>query len=183
MTPHPRLILPLLFGLLMTACAPAADGETQPQPAPQADHAEGDHPPTDDPPADELDQPLPTACPPEVGTEIAAVIAAQLDAFAADDYAGALALASRSFQAGTNPAAFRRLIEASFPQVADSREHRVLGCQLVAPRVAHTLVAVTGRDGSREELVYVLVEEDDGPSASWAVSAAVMHERGDTLTA
>lgn len=138
---------------------------------------------TDAPQADAPDLRYPADCPVEVGTEVAAVIGAQLDAFATDDYAGALALASRSFQAGTDLPTFRRLIETSFPQVADSREHRTLGCMLVAPRTTHTLVAVTGRDGSREELVYVLVEEDDGESVRWAVSGAAVHERGDTLTA
>lgn len=156
MSARVRLAVVLLLGVLVAACAPDPEEATDPA---------GD-------------------CPPQVGTEVAEVIAAQLEAFAADDYAGALALASRRFQAGTEPGAFRRMIETSFPQVADSREHRVLGCRLVATDVVHALVAVTGRDGSREEVVYELVEEErDGPTPRWAVAGAIPHQRGDSLTA
>lgn len=117
-------------------------------------------------------------CPDDVTAAVTDTIAGQLAAFAADDYAGALAFASLEFQAGISLPEFRALIEVAYPQVADSRDHAVLGCGLVAPGVSHALVTVTGQDGSRARLTYVLVVEGHPDVLRWAVAGAAEHSDG-----
>lgn len=112
--------------------------------------------------------PTPEACAAADLAAIDAVIAAQLDAFADDDWEAAFALASVEFRAGTDPDAFAALIEDSFPVIVDDAEHRSVACLVRRPGAAEVRVEVTAADGERADLVYLLVDED-----GWAIAGAV----------
>jgi hypothetical protein len=132
-----------------------------------------------DPASAAADEPAPTACTDDVGTAVGATIAAQLAAFADDDYETALGLAAAGFRDAFDLASFRELIETGFPQVADSRDHVVLTCELVTDDVAQATVVVTGVDGTTDELAYLVVSED----GRWVIGAAASRDRpGRTIT-
>jgi hypothetical protein len=160
-----RLLGAALAALLLAGCsAPDAD----PPPTPE------DQPGTGQP-----DDGAPTACPDDVGAAVSATIAAQLAAFADDDYETALGLAAAGFRASFDRATFRELIETGFPQVADSRDHVVLTCELVDDDVAQATVVVTGVDGTTDELAYLVVSEE----GRWVIGAAASRDRaGRTIT-
>lgn len=169
-----RRVLIAALATIAVACSPGtldtATGSS-PRAEPGVDPPATDAP-TSDPPATDAPTTDPMACGPDVDAAVNATIAGQLDAFAADDYAGALGFASRDFQASTDVAGFRQLIDGSYPEVADSVGHRVAGCLLVAEGVAHAVVDVTGREGGRVEMLYVLVAEGGAAASGWAVAAA-----------
>lgn len=109
------------------------------------------------------------ACDDEVLAAIDEVIAGQLAAFAADDFATALDFASRDFQASIDAEAFEALIEEGYPVAADATEHESQDCLLAAPDRAEVRVEVTGADGTRGQLAYLVVDEDD----TWRIAGAV----------
>jgi len=162
-------ILVAALATTAVACSPAPlDTAAEPSTLPDR----GADTPTTEPPVTDPPVTEPAACAPDVDAGVDATITGKLDAFAADDYAGALGYASRDFQATTDVAGFRRLIDGAYPEVADSVGHRVAGCLLVAEDVAHAVVDVTGRDGGRVEMFYVLVAERGTTASGWAVAAA-----------
>ena len=97
---------------------------------------------------------------------IVATIAAQLDDFAAGDFAAALQHATPGFRETFSAVAFERLITEDFPIVAGNTGHVVGEC-LIGPEQATAEVEVVGGDGS-QTLVYVLREVDD----AWLIEGA-----------
>ncbi len=99
----------------------------------------------------------------------------QLTAFAEGDFAGALDFASDGFRAGLDPEAFEALIEDGYPVAADAAEHRSRECRQPEPEAAEVLVEVTADDGTRGELVYLMVEEE----GAWRIAGAVDPDADD----
>jgi hypothetical protein len=158
---------------LLVGCAdPELAPETTAEPAPSADTR-------DDRPTAPAHPPELTACRDDVVAATAEAIAGQLAAFAADDYETALLFASRDFRAGTDATAFEDLIEQDHPVVADVREHRPRECLQEQPDAAEVRVELTGQDGARSDLLYLLVVED----GAWRIAGAIELEREGVLAA
>jgi hypothetical protein len=107
------------------------------------------------------------ACPDDVLAGVEQTIGAQLDAFADDDVALALSYASEAFRSQLDTDSFERLIEGSFPAVADPARFSIEGCRSEQTS-AQVLVGVVGTDGGRMSLLYVMVEEE----GRWAIDGA-----------
>lgn len=145
-----RVVVAVTAALLLGACVGGDDDAAAPEaPGPMAseDAAGGD-------PHGEL------ACDDEVVAAIDQTIDAQLAAFADDDFATALDLASEGFQSGLDIDAFRQIIEGDYPVVADAVGH-TSGICVAQEGAAQLLVTVEGADGEAQELVYTMALEDD----------------------
>lgn len=160
-----------LAGLLLPACvgggAPAeeeAAAVPSQAPAPRS-QGPGSEEPTRPDGADDPHGEL--ACDDDVADAIDETIAAQLAAFADDDFGRALGLASQGFQAGLDVDGFRRIIEQDYPVVADAVDH-TSGLCVAQDDAAQLLVTVEGSDGTAQELVYTMALEDDG----WRIDGA-----------
>lgn len=94
-------------------------------------------------------------------------IGGQLDAFANDDYAGALLFASEGFREEFDEDSFREVIETSFPNVAQATGHTSTVC-VSRGDDAQLLVTVESDDGD-QELVYQMTLESD----EWRIDGAV----------
>lgn len=147
------------------------------EPEPPEDEA-GDEPAgeeTDEQTADALD-----ACGDDLTAELDAVVAGQLDAFAASDYELALSFASDGFRAGVTAEQLRRIIEQGFPVAADAEDHTSSGCRVQPaspdhPAAAVLDVVVTATDGATSTLRYLFSLDADG----WGVAAAQPIDGGD----
>ena len=114
-------------------------------------------------------------CDDGVVAAIDTTIAGQLAAFAADDFDAALEFASRSFRSGVDAASFRTLILEAYPTLTDDAVHRSGACLITAEGVAEIRIEVTGDGGTRDDHVYLMVEEDD----RWLVQAAATPDGSD----
>jgi hypothetical protein len=167
---------------VITATTDPAPADPAPPQRPSDDPATPDPsapPPTG--PADGNDVEPTLACTPGEITTLDDVVASQLEAMAAADWAGALALASEGFREGIGPDDLRRIILDGFPVVAGNDGHVVDGCSRTGDE-ARLLVTVSGRDGATSELVYLFVLEPAG----WRIGGAVPTSAGeqpDTTTA
>lgn len=118
-------------------------------------------------------------CDAEVVAAIDATITGQLAAFAADDFDAAIGFASRSFRAGVDVASFRALIRENYPNLVDDAVHRTGACSVTPAGIAEVRIEVTGASGTRDDHVYLMVEE----GGRWLVEAAVTPDGSDrTLT-
>jgi hypothetical protein len=179
----------LLAGVLLVGCAPpdltpapgdevagdrdaAGPGTREEGPAP------GIEPPGGTAPAPPAAPPALEDCAQGDLEAMDEVIAAQLAAFAADDWEGALEHASSDFREGLDADAFAHLIEEGFPEVADAVDHRADACVTRGTGAAEVRVQVTAADGARADLLYLLVDEE-----GWRIAGAVPLETDDgTLT-
>jgi hypothetical protein len=96
------------------------------------------------------------------------VIADQLEAFAADDYARARMLATQGFRQAFPVEDFRGLIEDSYPVAADSAQNRVQGCRADQSQAAAVVEITSDTDRSRR-LGYELTLE----GGEWRIAGAV----------
>jgi hypothetical protein len=158
------------IGLLLLGCT--SSGSEQPA----AEPSDEVMPPSDEvmPPGDEVmppgDEEFDTrACSDDVVDAIDVTIAGQLEAFAADDFDAALEFAARSFRAGVDAADFRALILEAYPTLTKDATHRSSACLLTAPGAAEVRIEVTGEDGTRDDHVYRMVDEE----GRWLVEGAV----------
>lgn len=170
-----RLSIVTLSALLaLGACSLPRTGDeaTEAPPASTAPSAPAEDPGPggpDDP--SELEPLAEAACSTQEQDAIDAIIAGQLDAFAAGDYDLALTFASEGFQAGLDAEAFERVITDGFPVVARDASHRTRRCVTLegdAGTAGQALVTVTAADGESTDLVYLLLVEDGG----WVISGA-----------
>jgi hypothetical protein len=183
----PLVLLVLLVGACTTGVADdgsrSGDGGTQASgPGATAEPPAEREPPDDTLPEREGIAPPqaagPVACDGFTAAAIDVVIGRQLAAFAADDYETALGFASTDFRAGIDVQAFRALIERDYGLVADAAGHRSEQCRRSPGPTAQVLVEVTGVDGRRGELVYLMVVED----GQWRVAgASTLREREGTV--
>lgn len=94
-------------------------------------------------------------------------IGGQLEAFADDDYAAALAFASEGFREDFDEESFREVIETSFPFVTAATGHTSTVCVSRGAQ-AQLLVTVESADGD-QELVYQMTLEAE----EWRIEGAV----------
>jgi hypothetical protein len=122
---------------------------------------------------------VPSAPTPESGTPecdaataagIDETLAAQLAAFAAEDFRAAFRLASETFRASVDLKGFRAIILDGYPEVAAATSHRVVECRQPSQSSASALVTVTGENGVTAQLGYRFVLEADG----WHVDGATL---------
>lgn len=125
-----------------------------------------------DPPIDDGSGPAIDPCTSEEQRTIEAVIDGQLDAFVADDWAAALAFASPEFRERFNPTELGRMIEQTFPVVANQVAADHDAC-LISGTEARVLSTVTDDRGDTIELTYLLESQPDG---SWLIGGAVPTE-------
>lgn len=172
-----RVLLPLLV-LVLVACA---DPVTEPgTPGDDADPGVSDDadpgatgeagsgggaPATDPESGEEL---LPATCPGTVTEAVGATIDAQLAAFSRGDFPAALAEASPGFQAGTDPAAFRALIEQEYPLLLEDASAEVEGCAQLRPELSDVVAVIATGDGTRARFLYRLRLVDE----RWGIEAA-----------
>lgn len=156
---------------------PPEDG---PGPADGAPGPPGGATPPADPHGPDGDVP---ACGEGTARDIDAVIGDQLAAFADDDYERALELASRDFRAAIDAEGLAGIIEQGYPVASDAASHETGACVQPTPVTAEVLVRVTARDGDRGDLVYRLVDEDDGWRIAGAVQVGDGADDGTVVTA
>lgn len=148
----------------------ATDGDTSPDgPGTSPDSPDPDASPDrpgDDAAPDDLVRPA--SCPDAVTEAVGATIDAQLEAFARGDFPAALAEASPGFQAGTDPATFRALIERDYPLLLEDASAEVEGCAQLRPELSDVVAVIATSDGARTRFVYRLRLVDD----RWGIEAA-----------
>jgi hypothetical protein len=144
---------------------PARGGATQERTVPDEPGAPPEGPRTDAAP-DEL--PPPASCPDAVAAAVGATIDAQLAAFARGDFPAALAEASPGFQASTDPATFRALIERDYPLLLEDASAEVEGCAQLRPELSDVVAVIATSDGTRTRFVYRLRLVED----RWGIEAA-----------
>ena len=152
-----------------TLAPPAVDPEPSPAPVPEPDpdtdpeDALPDPPPR--PPA-APDTATPADCDDATRERIEATLSTQLDAFAADDLAGAYAMTSPFFRNFYDVDAFATLILDGYPQLVGNDGHRFDECRTVGRR-AFIVVGVRASD-TETVLRYDLSEEPEG----WRIDGA-----------
>jgi hypothetical protein len=151
--------------------APPPDGPTPPE-----------GPATPRPPSDSDPVP-PAVCDEDVATAVAELVAAQLDAFTAGDFARAHGYASESFRAVVDLATFEAIIRRGYGELLEVARHDVLECRSDGARAA-VVVGVVTEAGVPSLLGYDLVLEDAG----WRVRGAQAlgpsgEDRGPALSA
>jgi hypothetical protein len=171
-----------MIAMLTSACT---DPVTEPAAAPPAvapdrfgpgpGEPQRDDPVADDPadagPENRLPDDLlagPGVCIADVEREVLGTISAQLDDLARRDFSAALSQATSAFQAGTDAAAFRALIEGSFPLLLEDATAELSECFRRGPGTVEASVVVTTGDQVSAPFVYRL-RLDDG---RWAIDAA-----------
>lgn len=173
-TVRPPLVAVIaLVAMLAAACAdPVTEPAVAPPSAAQPDtidpeQADPDRPdPENRLPDDHLAGP--GVCVADVEREVLDTISAQLADLARRDFSAALSQATTAFQAGTDAAAFRALIEGSFPLLLEDATAELSECFLRGPATAEARVEVTTGDRVSAPFVYRL-QLDDG---RWAIDAA-----------
>lgn len=165
------------LGLLLDAgCTPtpepAAPAAVDPAPSPTLPPAPERVPepdPIPDPPPRPPAAPdtaTPTDCDDATRERIVATLSTQLDAFAADDLAGAYAMTSPFFRNFFDVDAFATLILDDYPQLVGNDGHRFDECRTVGRR-AFIVVGVRA-SGTETVLRYDLSEEPEG----WRIDGA-----------
>jgi hypothetical protein len=96
-----------------------------------------------------------------------ATIDSQLDALGEADFDRALSFASRRFQAEVDLDNFEAIISAQYPILLDEARAEYGRCAQVDD-LARMEVTVTGTDGARDALVYLLVREE----GRWSIDGA-----------
>lgn len=120
-----------------------------------------------------------SVCGDSIADAIGGTLAAQFDAFNAGDFEAAYALSSRGFQASADLSGFVRLLVSGYPEVVQSRTHRVSDCRQPGPGVVLASVVVTGQNERTVHILYRLVLQDEG----WRVDGAGGPESVDATTA
>lgn len=182
-----RALIATSMGVLVLAgCSPATGGGEALGDAPVVER-------TTPPPAAEAPETLPpeedepgvphTTCSGDDRSAIDAVIAGQLEDFAAGDYARALEHATTGFREDFTPESFRDVIQQGFPSIARDATHRMRECVTIGDAAgAQALVTVTSSEGERVDLVYLLSVED----GAWLIAGATPVEAAgddeDTVT-
>lgn len=110
----------------------------------------------------------PGVCIAEVEDEVLGTISAQLDDLARRDFAAALSQATTAFRTGVDAAAFRALIEGSFPLLLEDATAELSECYRRGPATVEARVEVTTGDRVSAPFVYRLRLDDD----RWAIDAA-----------
>lgn len=152
--------------VLLATCSPGTgtnDDAPAAAPTPTEPSAPDDETGTDRP-----ETPGEQVCGPRVRDAVGQTIAAQLEAFALDDFERAYELASRSYRAGQDVDEFRALIESEFPLLSDGADHRVDDCRDPEQGPVQVRVTVATERAATQEMVYVMVEDPEG----WRVAAA-----------
>ena len=156
----------------------AAAGDAPSDDAPGAGPDARDDPDPDGPGADNSDapdadgpDPQAAVCNDAVVAAAGATIESQLDALGEADFESALRFASRRFQAEVDPANFEAIITAQYPVLLDDAEAEFGRCAQVDD-LARLEVMVTGTDGARDALVYLLVREE----GRWSIDGAASVE-------
>lgn len=109
----------------------------------------------------------PGACDAVTADAIAAVVSAQLDAFAGDDLDAAYALTSPFFQRLLDRDAFETMIRTGYPYLLESSGHRLDECWARSRR-GYILAGV--RIGTRE--VVLRYDLSDEPDVGWLIDGA-----------
>jgi uncharacterized protein DUF4864 len=156
----------LLAGLLLALTASCSAGEVAGE-APSRTAVE-EAPPED--PHGEL------ACDTQTQAAIDDTIDGQLAAFAAGDYAAALAFSSDRFRSQTTPEQFQQVIETDYAPLIGAAGHRSELCVLQGD-TAQLLVTVEGEDGENAELVYRLTFEE----GQWRIDVAGPAPESETV--
>lgn len=158
--------------IVVSACA---DPVTEPAVAPPASVPDTVEPEEGDPRRADPEHRLPDdhlaapgVCVADVEREVLDTISAQLDDLARRDFPAALSQATTAFQAGTDAAAFRALIEDSFPLLLEDATAELSECFRRGPATVEARVEVTTGDRVSAPFVYRL-RLDDG---RWAIDAA-----------
>lgn len=180
-----RRILPCLAVAAVVAvglpgCTTVSDAISDPIATPSATPTQSTSEPNDrsrDPSEDSSDQAdqVIDPCSDAQRAAIEMVIDGQLQAFVADDWAGALEFATPSFRDRFDADDLGTMIEQSFPIVANQVEADHHDC-LVAGREARVLSTVTDEAGDAVALTY-LMESADGQT--WLIGGAVPTEPVD----
>jgi len=110
----------------------------------------------------------PEVCVAAVAEQVLGTINTQLDDLARGDFAAALSQATTAFQAGTDAATFRALIEDSFPLLLEDATAELSTCVRRGPATVEAEVQVATGDRVRAPYVYRL-RRDEG---RWAIEAA-----------
>lgn len=113
------------------------------------------------------------ACGDDALAAIDATIRGQLDAFAADDYLGALDFSTEQFRGAIDAESFAELIEEGFPVAADADGHQLGPCVQPTSTTAEVLVEVVDTTGGTGDLVYRMVDE----GAGWRIDGAIPVDR------
>ncbi len=104
---------------------------------------------------------------------ILAAVTGQLEAFAEDDWAGALGFATDGFQATIGPDDLEAIIRSTYPIVAEASGARLGGCAVAGP-AAQAEIEVVGDFGRTQRLGYLLSFED----GAWRIAGAGTVEGG-----
>jgi hypothetical protein len=112
---------------------------------------------------------LPDDCGPEVAAAAVDTIVAQLDDFAQGDFSAALSHATSAFQAGTDVATFKELIEGGYPLLLQNATAELALCTRSGPDTVEVGVEVTTADRVSAPFAYRLRLDGD----RWAIDAAV----------
>jgi hypothetical protein len=139
------------------------------------DSADGGDPDAD-PPSATPDRDVPpdpevSACNDAVVVAARETIGGQIDAFDDADFDRALTFASRRFQAEVEPEIFEAIIVAQYPVLLAEPDTQFGPCVQVTD-LARIEVTVTGSDGVRDALVYLLVREE----GRWSIDGATSVE-------
>lgn len=103
-----------------------------------------------------------------------ATVSGQIEAFRAEDGAGALAFAGKSFrtQFEGQPEAFYAVIVASgYAPIAESRSHSFGNFNRLSDTSVLQVVKFVGNDQNLHEAVYELIDE---PDEGWRVQGVIM---------
>jgi hypothetical protein len=106
-------------------------------------------------------------CDPATQASIDETIRGQLQAFAAGDYAAALAFATEEFRAGNTPEQFEATITQQYPLLIGAEGHASTVC-VVFDDLAQVLVSIDAAGDATDELVYDLSREGD----VWRIATA-----------
>lgn len=109
-----------------------------------------------------------SVCGDSIADSVGRTLTAQFDAFNAGDFDAAYALSSRGFQASADLSTFVRLLVSGYPEVVQSRSHRIDDCRQPGPGVVLAAVEVTGQNERTVRILYRLVLQDEG----WRVDGA-----------
>lgn len=108
-------------------------------------------------------------CTDDVRDVLGRTIDAQLHAFRAEDWDGALEFATDDFREGFDAARFREVIEAEFPVVAANVERSFGPCAVSSDDEAQFAVTVMDADGATQALAWLLSRE----AGIWRIGGAV----------
>lgn len=182
------LVAALLASLILGACGaggtvgssdgPAAATGDDPGPLPPApedpapEPGPGPGPAPEEDPVPDRPEPVPDTAPPGMCDEptrnaIASTLAAQLDAFAAEDLTAAYATTSPFFRSFLDEEAFETLIRTQYPDLVGNDGYRFDDCGV---RGRRGFIVVGVRNGAREIVLRYDVSLEDG---GWRIDGAL----------